>query len=105
MNISEVNSNRDLNPNSIMIKNDYSQIYSYSTDRKPLKAQKKKSARSRSKIAALISKEYKEDLIDNQEFIKAKLGHSNSFEGKIKNFNTIGVSTNLSRKILSIKLV
>lgn len=91
-----MNSNRDNHGDSVILNNDYSQLISCSSDKKPSKFAKKKSARSRSKIAALVTKEYKEDLVDNQEYIKTKLGHSNSFESKLKNFNTIGTSGNLN---------
>lgn len=97
---SGVNSNREVHGDSVILPNDYSQLISYSTDKKPKQFAKKKSARSSSKIAALITKEYKEDLAENQEFIKAKLGHSNSFESKLTNFNTINISRNLSRRLI-----
>ena len=46
-------------------------------------------SRSRSKITALINKEYKEDLIDGYDIMKTRIGHNNSFETKITNLNTL----------------
>lgn len=73
----------------------------YSTGTKPRKFATKKSSRSRSKIAGLISKEYKEDLVENYDVLKTKLGHSNSFEAKIKSFNTLTPSFNPNSKQLT----
>lgn len=72
----------------------------YSTGTKPRKFATKKSSRSRSKIAGLISKEYKEDLVEDYDILKTKLGHSNSFEAKIKSFNTLTPSFNPNSKKL-----
>ena len=58
----------------------------FSDEKKPKKLTSKKSSRSRSKIAALISKEYKEDLLDSNDGMKVRLGHSNSFESKVNDF-------------------
>lgn len=60
----------------------------------PKKLTLKKANRSKSKLGGIISKEYKEDLVDGYNIIKAKVGHSNSFETKIKNLHTLSAPIN-----------
>lgn len=75
-----------------IIRQNITQETKFSTERLPkklLKGKRSKRSKSKAKISSLLSKEYKEDLIDGYDIIKEKIGHSNSFEAKIKNFHTI----------------
>ena len=81
-----MNSNREIAYDQDIISSELNQEPHLSEDKKPKKLGSKKSSRSRSKISALISKEYKEDLIEANDNIKTRLGHSNSFESKVNDF-------------------
>lgn len=83
---SEIISNRDLICDQDAASSELNQEINFSGDKKPKKLVAKKSSRSRSKIAAIISKEYKEDLIESNDNLKLRLGHSNSFESKVNEY-------------------
>lgn len=80
-----------------ILNKDYIQEVSFSTGKLPKKLSMRKGSRSKSKIQAMVSKEYKEDLIDGYDIIKSKIGHSNSFETKIKILHTLPPPNNGNR--------
>lgn len=88
-NSSGVQPNKDQKSDPEIFNKDQIIDIQYSSNQNPKTLITKKSSRSKSKVAAIISKEYKEDLVDNFEVVKTKLGHSNSFEAKRNNFNTL----------------